>query len=98
SPVSPMSRFSRVPCACTLICIATLTAHPAAGEEIPRTGELRWEKHVLVKNLNEGCAIADVNNDGKLDVIAGSAWYEGPLWTPRPIRELKPTGPNNEFF
>lgn len=36
----------------------------------------------------EGVTVADVNRDGKLDVIHGEAWYEAPNWTMHPIRPL----------
>ena len=29
---------------------------------------------------SEGVAVADVNKDGKMDVINGEAWYEAPDW------------------
>src|SRR5262245_21334551 len=64
----------------------------------PRPPMIRWEKKKLADNLCEACEIADVNKDGKLDVISGPAWYEAPEWKPHPIREMKPMGPNNEFM
>lgn len=64
----------------------------------PKPGLLRFEKKKLIEDLAEACALADVNKDGKLDVIAGSAWYEAPDWKSHPIRKLKPTGPNNEYM
>ena len=37
---------------------------------------------------NEGCAVADVDRDGRLDVIAGTHWFAAPEFTPRPLREI----------
>src|SRR5262245_24769299 len=34
----------------------------------------------------EGVAVADVNSDGRLDVLAGEVWYEAPGWTRHEIR------------
>jgi hypothetical protein len=64
--------------------------------------EVRWKKTVLDKNFRaEGCAIADVNRDGKPDVLAGNLWYEAPGWTPREIRPPQEfngaTGYSNAF-
>ena len=38
---------------------------------------------------SEGVAVADVDRDGDLDVLAGELWYEAPLWD---IHELAPPG------
>lgn len=47
---------------------------------------LRFEKKLLMVDANEGCAIADVNRDGKPDLIAGRHWYAAPRFVPRPLR------------
>ena len=36
--------------------------------------------------------MADINHDGYLDVIAGPRWYEGPEFSPHPLRDLDTTG------
>src|SRR4029453_9857382 len=33
-----------------------------------------------------GGAVADVNQDGRRDVLAGEVWYEAPAWTRHEIR------------
>src|SRR5262249_42587873 len=37
---------------------------------------------------SEGVAVADVNKDGKLDIINGEAWYEAPDWKMHEITKL----------
>lgn len=50
-------------------------------------GEITWKKTVLDTRFRaEGVAVADVNRDGKPDVMAGNFWYEAPAWTPHEIR------------
>lgn len=44
------------------------------------------------KFRSEGVGMGDFNNDGLLDIAAGSMWYEAPDWTPHSLLE-KP----NEF-
>jgi hypothetical protein len=47
-----------------------------------RTNKITWKKIVLDKNFRaEGAGVADVNKDGKLDVIVGDCWYEAPKET-----------------
>jgi hypothetical protein len=36
----------------------------------------------------ESAAVADFNNDGKLDIVSAESWYEAPGWTRRPIRTI----------
>jgi len=41
-----------------------------------------WKKTVLDTQFrSEGVAVADVNRDGKMDVLVGEFWYEAPNWT-----------------
>jgi len=52
--------------------------------------EVRFEKVVVDRAFrSEGVAVADVNRDGKLDVLAGDVWYEAPRWK---MREVRPPG------
>lgn len=61
----------------------------AARAESP--AGLKFTKRTLMINPNEGCAVADVNRDGKLDVIAGTHWYAAPDFVPHPIRDIPQT-------
>jgi len=60
-----------------------LAATPAA---------VTFRAQLLHKDNNEGCAVGDVNNDGKLDVVAGEFWYAAPDFQQRPLRKLAPFG------
>ncbi|MFZ4985062.1 MAG: FG-GAP repeat domain-containing protein [Blastocatellia bacterium] len=55
------------------------------AERAEKTGKsgktLRWKKVVLDTEFrSEGVAVADVNRDGRPDVLAGLVWYEAPGW------------------
>jgi hypothetical protein len=38
---------------------------------------------------SEACAVADMNGDGRLDIVAGPCWYEAPGWTAHTFRALE---------
>src|SRR5439155_9691818 len=68
----------------------------AAVADPPRTAapgvpadQITWKKTVLDKVFrSEGVAVADVNKDGKIDILNGEAWYEAPDWKMHTIRKL----------
>ena len=69
------------------------------GFEIPFFDELtdnNWQRIKLdVRFRSEGVAVADFNNDGRNDIVAGDVWYEAPEklgqdgWK---IHEIRPVG------
>lgn len=64
--------------AVVLVLTSFLTSAPPDG--------VRFSKKLLYLDLNEGCAIGDVNKDGRLDIIAGRNWFAGPDFSARPLR------------
>lgn len=43
--------------------------------------KIAFRKHTLTTEfISEGVAVADINRDGKTDVIAGAYWFESPKW------------------
>jgi hypothetical protein len=54
-------------------------------------GEVSFEKIVLdTRFVSEGVAVADVNRDGRLDILAGNVWYAAPSWKPHEIAPFQP--------
>ncbi|MES2694829.1 MAG: VCBS repeat-containing protein [Verrucomicrobiota bacterium] len=52
---------------------------------------LKFRAQHLHLDNNEGCAVADFDRDGNLDVSAGEFWYAGPGFTDkRQVRKLAP--------
>ena len=61
-----------------LLALLVAFASTAVAKDPPT---IAWKKTVLDKKFrSEGCAIADVNKDGKMDVLVGEFWYEAPDW------------------
>jgi hypothetical protein len=54
-----------------------------------RAPAISWKKTVVDTHFrSEGVAIADVNKDGKMDILAGDIWYEAPDWKMHEIRKV----------
>lgn len=49
---------------------------------------MQFQKQQIDWGASETSALADVNRDGKLDIISGENWYAGPDWTPHKFRSL----------
>lgn len=53
-----------------------------------RPGDIPFRKHELDIGASETCALADMNGDGKLDIVSGENWYEAPDWKKHAFRAL----------
>jgi hypothetical protein len=67
-----------------LAAVALAVAAPLHAQQ----GGVRFEARLLFTDANEGAAIADVNNDGRPDIVAGRNWYAGPDFAPRALRTI----------
>lgn len=77
------------------VVIALALASSAPGQQ--KTLKIVWRKTVLdTKFRAEGVAVADVDKDGKKDILAGDLWYKGPEWKPNWIRR-DPKGKEKSF-
>ena len=75
-------------------CVAFCLAQSGGGGGAER----RFVKHVLTKDfISEGVAIADVNRDGKPDILAGAYWFEAPGWTRHELAPPKHYDPSTQF-
>lgn len=61
-----------------------------------------FKKYTLTNDfISEGVAVADVNKDGRADVLAGTHWFEAPGWKKRDLaipRKFKTTEYSNAFL
>src|ERR1043165_5766406 len=61
-----------------------------AADAAPKPASLKFRVQQLHVDNNEGCAVADFNKDGKLDISAGEFWYPGPDFKQqKPVRKLQ---------
>lgn len=86
-------RLRNIPCwRCGLVILISVLPVLAVvcADEKKRDSGPTWKKTVLdTKFRSEGVAVADVNKDGKLDVLVGDVWYEAPDWKVHAIRPGK---------
>jgi FG-GAP-like repeat/FG-GAP repeat len=52
---------------------ATISTTANAGDDA-----VPFRKHIIDLGASETCAVADINRDGKLEIISGECWYEKP--------------------
>jgi hypothetical protein len=55
---------------------------------ISRPADIVFHKQQIDPGASETGAMADLNGDGKLDIISGETWYAAPNWTPHHFRDL----------
>jgi len=59
------------------------------GADTPEAPKITWKKTIVDRGFHsEGVTVADVNRDGKLDILAGDVWYEAPCWVMHEIRPV----------
>jgi len=73
------------------ILVAALLLSPSAT----RSPDIPFRSLMLDNGASETAAVADINKDGRLDIVSGENWYESPSWTKHKFRELNFT--NNYF-
>ncbi|MDQ3685951.1 MAG: VCBS repeat-containing protein [Acidobacteriota bacterium] len=73
-------------CSTTCFLLFFFTLAVPSQNQSPRWPMFR--KHSLDGGANESATVADVNRDGRLDIIAGENWFEAPEWKRHRLREI----------
>ena len=85
------------------IFILGLTVSTAVAAQQKTVGvaaaQVQWKKTVVdAKFRAEGVAVADVNRDGKMDILTGDLWYQSPTWTMHEIRPARDYGDGSNGY
>ena len=56
-----------------------------------RPPDIAFRLQMIDPGYSETAAVADINQDGRLDIVSGEYWYEAPSWRRHPIREINYT-------
>ena len=59
----------------------------AAG--LQRSPDIAFRSRMIDPGPSETAAVADVNRDGRLDIVSGEFWYEAPAWQAHRFREVE---------
>ncbi|MBL4882993.1 MAG: VCBS repeat-containing protein [Planctomycetaceae bacterium] len=59
------------------------------ADQLFAQGSIKFKVQRLTVDANEGVDVADVDQDGKLDVVAGRNWYRAPDFVPHPLRGIE---------
>ncbi|MCU1325317.1 MAG: repeat protein [Bryobacterales bacterium] len=68
--------------------VCLLAAATVAFAATRPDSDIPFVRHMLDGGQNEPAAFADINRDGKLDIVSGENWYEAPKWTCHPFRKM----------
>lgn len=82
----------------TILVAMSGSSFPSGEEAAPSAEtEISFRKHTIDEGRAESVAVADVNQDGRLDIISGANWFEqaplpekgsGPRWIKHHFRDL----------
>jgi FG-GAP-like repeat/FG-GAP repeat len=70
------------------IFLLSLCGLASALWSLTRPPDIPFGKEQIDIGASETAAVADVNGDGKLDIISGENWYEAPQWKVHHFRDL----------
>jgi hypothetical protein len=76
-------------CSRQLLTILLALFGPLVQASPPQAPNVAFRVHLLDQVESETAAAADLNKDGRLDIISAESWYEAPKWTKHPLRAIQ---------
>ena len=71
---------------------------PARATATPVVPSGDFKKTTLTRDfISEGVAVADLNKDGRMDIVAGYYWFEAPNWTRHEMAPSRTFDPRKEY-
>ena len=68
------------------------------GNQTIKAQSPNFKKTILTRDfISEGVAVADLNKDGKQDIIAGYYWFEAPNWVKHEMAPSRTFNPRKEY-
>lgn len=67
---------------------AVLLLFATMASAASRPVDIRFRTTMIDPGYGETVAVADINRDGKPDIISGENWYEAPYWLKHPLRQI----------
>jgi len=74
-------------------CLGAASGQPRPGA--PANGFVKTK--ITGDFLSEGVAVADVNKDGRPDIVAGYFWFEAPTWKRHQVAPARVLDPRKEY-
>ncbi len=68
--------------------IVLLVPLMSLGLAPPQSADPSFRIQAIDAVQSETAAVADLNNDRRLDIISAESWYEAPSWTKHPLRAI----------
>jgi hypothetical protein len=53
-----------------------------------RPDDILFDRHMIDPGASETAAVADINGDGKPDIVSSEYWYEAPAWAKHKFRQI----------
>lgn len=80
------------------VLIGCFAIHLAYGQSKPVSPSTEFKKTKITGDfISEGVAVADLNKDGRMDIVAGYYWFEAPSWTRHEIAPSRVFDPKTEY-